>query len=155
MAEKPKPKGVKAEKTGKKTKAEKLPLVAVGKRKKALATARFHKGAGLIRVNKRPLDKAFDRMSMLKVTEVTELAGDAAKGYDVDVTVKGGGYAGQAEACRIAIARGLAELGGESVRKVFLSYDRNLLVYDPRRTEPHKPSRSSKGARRHKQRSKR
>lgn len=136
-------------------KAVKLPFLTTGKRKRAVARARFRKGSGLVRVNKRPLDRALDRMSMLRVSEAIELAGELIKGYDVDVHVRGGGYSGQAEACRVAIAKGLAELGGEKVKGTYLAYDRNLLVYDPRRTEPHKPPRSSKGSRRYKQRSKR
>jgi small subunit ribosomal protein S9 len=44
---------------------------------------------------------------------------------------------------------------GSNMKKIFMEYDRNILVYDPRRTEPHKPPRSSQGPRRYKQRSKR
>ena len=62
---------------------------------------------------------------------------------------------GQANAARQAIAKGLAQIMGDDVKKKFLEYDRNLLVYDSRRTEPHKPPHSSWGARRYKQRSKR
>jgi small subunit ribosomal protein S9 len=44
----------------------------------------------------------------------------------------------------------------EKLRQKFLQYDRNLLVFDPRRNEPHHAGGSSKhGSRRHKQRSKR
>jgi len=69
--------------------------------------------------------------------------------------VKGGGVFGQTEAARQAIAKGLVEIFGSELRQKFLEYDRNLLVFDPRRTEPHKPPRSSQGPRRYKQRSKR
>ena len=62
----------------------------------------------------------------------------------------------QADATRQAIAKGLVEyFDNKNLKDKYLEYDRNLLVYDSRRTEPHKPSRSSQGARRHKQRSKR
>jgi small subunit ribosomal protein S9 len=61
----------------------------------------------------------------------------------------------QAEAAAQGIARAIVSIKGEEAKKTFLDYDRALLVQDPRRSEPHKPSRSKKGARRHKQRSKR
>jgi small subunit ribosomal protein S9 len=69
--------------------------------------------------------------------------------------VKGGGTTGQVDAARQAIARGLVELLGGDLKQRYMAYDRNLLVFDPRRTEPHKPPRSSQGPRRYKQRSKR
>lgn len=62
---------------------------------------------------------------------------------------------GQAEAVAQGIAKGLVDIKGEEMKKKFLKYDRTLLIPDTRRTEPHKPSRSKKGPRRHKQRSKR
>jgi len=58
---------------------------------------------------------------------------------DIDVTVRGGGFMGQAEAARIAIARGLyLWTGDERVRELFIEYDRTMLAGDPRRKEPKK-----------------
>ncbi|MCK4555738.1 MAG: 30S ribosomal protein S9, partial [Candidatus Aenigmarchaeota archaeon] len=76
---------------------------------------------------------------------------------DISVNVSGGGINSQTEAARQAIARGLVEWARnkKELRQKFIKYDRSLLVYDPRRTEPHKFSRSSKGARRKRQLSKR
>jgi small subunit ribosomal protein S9 len=88
------------------------------------------------------------------------LAGDLSKKVDININVKSGGVVGQTEAARQAIARGLVEFSkSEELRNLFMKYDRNLLVYDPRRNEPHHASSgqgaSRRGARRHKQRSKR
>jgi len=91
---------------------------------------------------------------IMKVKEPFLIAGGDFSGYDINVSVRGGGRIGQAEAIKVAIASGMAKINPSLAAK-FLAYDRNLLVADPRRTEPHKPPRSSKGARRHKQRSKR
>jgi small subunit ribosomal protein S9 len=56
----------------------------------------------------------------------------------------------------MAIARGLLNFyKNKELRETFINYDRNLLVFDFRRNEPHKPGASKRGARRHKQRSKR
>ena len=127
----------------------------VGKRKKAIARASFRKGNGVVKINSMPLESMNNELLRLKIKEPLILMGDEWKKFDISVSVKGGGITGQAEACRQAIARGLSGLMGDRAKKVFLSYDRNLLVYDPRRRETRKPPRSSKGARRYKQRSKR
>ena len=147
-------------KTGKKGKPEEKPkerqiLLTIGKRKRAIARARFKPGKGMIRINSLPLEMAENELMRLRLQEPLLIAGDAWKGFDVKVTVKGGGTTGQVDAARQAIARGLVELLGGDLKQRYMAYDRNLLVFDPRRTEPHKPPRSSQGPRRYKQRSKR
>jgi len=126
-----------------------------GKRKKAVARAMFKPGKGSVKINSKPIGNYDSEMLRLRMMEPLILAGEPAKSYDIKVNVKGGGPMGQADAARQAIARGLVELVGEDLKKTYMSYDRNLLVFDPRRTEPHKPPRSSQGPRRYKQRSKR
>lgn len=140
-----------------KSKAKQLPtsVFVTGKRKRAVARASFKQGKGSVKVNSIPLELVRPEMLRLKMMEPLILIGDEYKKFDVKVTVNGGGPTGQADAVRQALARGLSELLGEEARKTFLSYDRNLIVYDPRRTEPHKPPHSSWGPRRYKQRSKR
>ena len=130
-------------------------VFTTGKRKKAVARASFKEGKGIIKVNKKPLSLIQNEIIRLKMEEPLILMGNAWKKYDISVNVKGGGIIGQAEAVRQAIAKGLAQLLGKDARALFMEYDRNLLVYDPRRTEPHKPPHSSWGPRRYKQRSKR
>lgn len=148
-----------AKKTKTKEKSEKKAskgfVFTTGKRKRAIARARFKPGSGLIRINSKPLELITNEIVRLKIQEPLILTGDAWKKYNVKINVRGGGLLGQAEAVRQAIAKGLVELLGSETKKMFLSYDRNLLVYDPRRTEPHKPPRSSQGPRRAKQKSKR
>ncbi len=134
---------------------EKKIVFTTGKRKRAVARATFRPGSGRVKINSIPLEIVKPDMVRLLINEPLVLAGDGWKGYDIKVNVIGGGIMGQAEAARQAIARGLVEILGENVKKKFIEYDRNLIVYDPRRTEPHKPPRSSQGSRRYKQRSKR
>jgi small subunit ribosomal protein S9 len=148
-------KAEKAKKAVKTEQKERKIVMTVGKRKRAVARASFRKGSGMIRVNSKPLEQIRPEMIMLKIQEPLKIAGDAWKGFDARINVSGGGPMGQAEAVRQALARGLVELLGGDLRQKYLDYDRNLLVYDPRRTEPHKPPHSSWGARRYKQRSKR
>ncbi len=130
-------------------------LFATGKRKRAVARAALKQGKGTIRINGIPLSIISDDLVRLRIQEPLLIAGDAAKGFDITVTVNGGGPNGQAEASRMAIARCLADQLGDDLRKQFMAYDRNMIIYDPRRTETHKPPHSSWGSRRAKQRSKR
>ncbi len=139
----------------KEEKGKKGVIFTVGKRKRAVARCTARPGKGLVLINSKPLNNIKSEVLRLRLSEPLAIAGDAWKSHDFIVNVKGGGVSGQAEAARQAIARGLVEIFGPSLREKFMDYDRNLLVYDPRRTEPHKPPRSSQGPRRYKQRSKR
>lgn len=129
-------------------------LTICGKRKMSIARASIKKGAGVIRVNKVNLTAYTPELAKGKIMEPILIAGDLAKGVNIDVIVNGGGTMSQAEAIRNAIAKALvAYTGNKELKKTFLSYDRHLLVADIRRTEPQKPCRSA--ARRSKQTSKR
>ena len=126
----------------------------VGKRKRAIARATAKLGKGNVFINKKSLDLLQPEIARLMIKEPLILGEDVAKNLDIEVNVRGGGIFGQASASRQAIAKVLVEKD-KSLKDKFLNYDRSLLIADVRRTEPHKPSRSRKGARRHKQRSKR
>ena len=130
-------------------------VLTTGKRKRAVARARIKAGNGSVKINMVPIELVKPAMIRLRMQEPLILLGDEYKKFDIKVSTRGGGPVGQADAARQAIAKALVEMLGEEAKKTFLSYDRNLIVYDPRRTEPHKPPHSSWGARRYKQRSKR
>ncbi len=122
-----------------------------GKRKTAKARATVKEGEGTIRVNSRPLDVLQDSTRRM-IEEPLRIAGEEVYGdLQIQVDMEGGGKNGQAEAARMAVARGLVEhTEDDDLEAEFRDYDRNMLVEDPRRTETRKPSQSSKGAR-HKQ----
>jgi len=123
-----------------------------GKRKTAVARATAVPGKGRIRINNIPLEIYVPPIAREKITEPLIVAGDFWKNLDIDVEVKGGGFMGQAEAARIAIARALAGWPrGSEVKKALMAYDRTMLVEDPRRKEPKKFG--GPGARRKKQKS--
>ncbi len=111
-----------------------------GKRKRSIARATLKKGSGKVKVNNKPIDVIEPRMARLKIEEALILAGDTAKKVDINVNVEGGGFMSQADAVRVAICRALSEFSS-SLKKVFLDYDRNLLVADTRRKEMSKPNR--------------
>ncbi len=123
----------------KKSVAAKKIVIASGKRKTAIARAVIRPGKGRVRINKIPLPLIQPEVVRLKLSEPLILAGEIAKQVDVDVDVRGGGFMGQAEAARTAIARGLVEYSGNpQIRTVMVEYDEKMLVSDPRRKEPKK-----------------
>jgi small subunit ribosomal protein S9 len=80
------------------------------------------------------------------------MAQDYRKKVSINVSVKGGGVMGKAEAARTAIAKGLVEYANdEKLKEKIANYDRTLLVSDTRRKEPKKPL--GKGARKKRQKS--
>jgi small subunit ribosomal protein S9 len=131
-------------------------ISVIGKRKKAIARALIKEGSGLVRINKKLIENIKPEAVRLMLCEPLRIAGDLSKKVDIKVDVRGGGQIGQAEAARQAIARALVEFAKDDDLAARLNeYDLHMLVTDARMTEPHKPSRSSAGPRRHKQRSKR
>lgn len=120
-----------------------------GKRKRAIARAILRPGHGVMKMNGQLLDKFLDTLTALRVREPLLLAEDIAQGVDINVTVRGGGIQGQADAARLAIARALVQ-HDKKLEKVFTSYDRLLLVADVRRKETRKPNDSKARAKRQK-----
>lgn len=126
--------------------------VASGKRKTAIARATISVGKGRVRINSKPLEFHEPAMAQSKIMEPIQIAGDLTQKLDINVTVKGGGVMGQADASRTAIAKALIEFTEDSeLKKKFLIYDRALLVSDPRRKLPKKPL--GRGARQKRQKS--
>ncbi len=131
-------------------------IQSFGKRKDSVARATMRPGNGNITVNSMSLGVWGSDVSRLRVQEPLMLVPELAKESDFRVVVRGGGFSGQAEAVRQAIARCLVQAGNKEIKQRFVDYDRNLLVIDPRRNETHHAgSASRRGSRRHEQRSKR
>ena len=147
-----KQKGKKEEQAEQKKKAK--IVHTTGQRKDAVARATAVHGTGKVMVNAKPLELVEPEIARLRLMEPIAIAGDVARTLNIDVSVSGGGVMGQADAARQAIALALTGFD-RKLKSQFLEYDRTLMVADARRNEPHKPSRSSAGGRRHKQRSKR
>lgn len=112
-----------------------------GKRKEAVARATTRPGQGRIRINSRPVELLEPRVARDKILEPARVAGpELFEEVDIDVNVRGGGFMGQADAARTAVARGLVDFYDDpALRELFLEYDRSLLVNDPRRSEPKQP----------------
>ena len=126
-------------------------VVASGKRKSAVARAYVSKGKGVVKINKLNLLTYPEYLRQI-MAEPLQLAEKYSKKVDIRVRVEGGGPVSQAEAARTAIAKALAEFtGDEELKKIFMEYDRTLLVSDTRRKEPKK--QLGRGARKRKQKS--
>jgi small subunit ribosomal protein S9 len=119
-------------------------IQTVGKRKRAVANATMKPGKGFLKVNNMTIADYSNELFLGKVQEVLILAGDEITSkFDIDVTVNGGGFSGQADAVRLAIGKALVE-ANPKLKEVFLKYNRNFLVADSRRKEERKPNCAGK-----------
>lgn len=117
-------------------------VIASGKRKSAIARVTIKPGKGVVKINHKVLDFYEPRLSRLKIREPLIIAGDLINKVDISINVFGGGVSSQADASRLAIAKGLVEYAkSDKLKEQFLNYDRNLLVADVRRKESSKPNR--------------
>jgi len=116
-------------------------VIAVGKKKTAIAKAVIRPGIGRVRVNGIPIEVWPIEMARMRMMEPLLLAGKSlVSKVDVEVTVRGGGFMGQATAVRMAIARGLVEyFQNTELLRLYMTYDPSMIKGDPRRTEPKKP----------------
>ncbi len=115
-------------------------LIVSGKRKTAIARATVRQGKGRIRINNIPLEIYQPEVARDKIREpLLEAGEDIWKQVDINVKVQGGGFMGQAEATRTALANALVKWTKSSHLKTqYLRYDRTMVAGDPRRKEPKK-----------------
>jgi small subunit ribosomal protein S9 len=115
-------------------------LLTSGKRKTAIARATVRAGKGRIRVNNVPVEVFEPKIARDKMLEPLRLVGDNVwKQLDIDIKVSGGGFMGQADAVRTAVARALMRWTKSShLQTLFTECDRTLIAGDPRRREPKK-----------------
>jgi len=109
---------------------------AVGRRKAAIARVYVSEGTGAITINKRTLEEYFPSPILQFIVKQPLSTLEAAEKYDIKVNLIGGGYKGQAEALRLAIARALVKINPEdksTLRK------QGFMTRDPRAVERKKP----------------
>ena len=111
---------------------------AIGRRKAAVARVYLTEGTGNITIDKRPLDVYFPSSILQYVVKQPLLTLDAAEKYDIVAHHDGGGYKGQAEALRLAIARALVKVDPED--KAALRKE-GFMTRDAREVERKKPGR--------------
>ena len=81
---------------------------ATGKRKNSIARVWLKLGSGSISVNGKSLDKYFARPVLQMIVNQPLNIVDGEGGYEIMVTVKGGGLSGQAGAIRHGISKALS-----------------------------------------------
>ncbi len=115
-------------------------MVLSGKRKTAIARATVRVGKGRVRINNVPLEIYETKLARDKILEPLLLTDEKVLSQlDINVKVSGGGFMGQAEAARMAIAKGLLKWTKSTrLRTALRDYDRTMIAGDPRRSEPKK-----------------
>ena len=118
-----------------------------GKKKTAIANAVVQQGKGSITINRIPIQNYEPKTLRIKVFEPILLLGvEQFSNLKIKVRVTGGGPVAQLYAARMAISKGIVawkqkyvdEDEKATVRKTLVSFDKGLLVADPRRMEPKK-----------------
>ena len=123
---------------------------AIGRRKAAVARVFVSEGSGKIVINKRELENYFPSSLLQFIVKQPLNKLNVSEKYDIKINLKGGGYTGQSEAARLAIARALVKINPED--KSALRAE-GFMTRDPRVVERKKPGRP--GARKRFQFSKR
>ena len=109
---------------------------AIGRRKAAVARVYLTEGSGNIVIDKRPLDVYLPSSILQYVVKQPLNTLEVADKYDIVAHLDGGGYKGQAEALRLAIARALVKINPED--KPALRAE-GFMTRDPRAVERKKP----------------
>jgi len=109
---------------------------ALGRRKAAVARVYVSEGTGKITINKRDLETYFPSSILQYVVKQPLNKLDVAEKYDIKINLGGGGYKGQSEAARLAIARALVKINADD--KAALRSE-GFMTRDPREVERKKP----------------
>lgn len=91
--------------------------IGTGRRKESVARVFIRRGTGKIVINGRSLDDYFDRATSRMLVTQPLVTVDMAGGFDVLITVKGGGSTGQAGAIRHGLSRALMAYDEEGTKK--------------------------------------
>ena len=111
---------------------------ALGRRKSAVARVFVSEGSGKITINKKEFTEYFPSTIMQYVVKQPLNKLGVADKYDIKVNLEGGGFTGQSQALRLAIARALVKINAED--KAALRAE-GFMTRDPRAVERKKPGR--------------
>ena len=104
----------------------------IGRRKTSIARIFVSEGKGSITVNQKDYTTYFPTPTLQYKIQQPFLLTNTEGNYDLNVTVKGGGSNGQAEAVRLAISRALCKINEEHRTEL---KPEGLLTRDPRMVE--------------------
>ena len=109
---------------------------AIGRRKAAVARVFVNEGTGVITINNKDLAAYFPSSILQYIVNQPLTKLGVTEKYDIKVNIDGGGFKGQAEALRLAIARALVKINPED--KPALKAE-GFMTRDPRAVERKKP----------------
>ena len=111
---------------------------ALGRRKSAVARVYVSEGTGKITINKRDLAEYFPSTILQYVVKQPLSTLGVEEKYDIKVTVYGGGFTGQSQALRLAIARALVKINADDKKALRAE---GFMTRDSRVVERKKPGR--------------
>ena len=109
---------------------------ALGRRKSAVARVYVKEGTGKITINKRDLTQYFPSSILQYVVKQPLLKLDVVEKYDINVNLYGGGFTGQSQALRLAIARALVKVNADDKKALRQA---GFITRDAREVERKKP----------------
>ncbi len=111
---------------------------AIGRRKSAVARVYVTEGTGKITINKKDLTEYFPSAILQYVVKQPLHLLDVDGKYDIKVNLDGGGFTGQSQALRLAIARALVKINAEDKKSL---KSQGFMTRDSREVERKKPGR--------------
>lgn len=111
---------------------------ALGRRKRAIARIFVSEGTGKITINKRDLTEYFPSTILQYVVKQPLNKLEVAEKYDIKVNLNGGGFTGQSQALRLAIARALVKINADDKKALRAE---GFMTRDSRSVESKKPGR--------------
>ena len=109
---------------------------ALGRRKSAVARIFVTEGTGKITINKKDLQVYFPSSILQYVVKQPLAALNVVEKYDIKVNLDGGGFTGQSQALRLAIARALVKINADDKKALRVE---GFLTRDAREVERKKP----------------
>ena len=111
---------------------------ALGRRKSAVARVYVSEGTGKITINKRDLAEYLPSTILQYVVKQPLSTLGVEEKYDIKVNVYGGGFTGQSQALRLAIARALVKINADDKKALRAE---GFMTRDSRVVERKKPGR--------------
>ena len=111
---------------------------ALGRRKSAVARVYITEGSGKITINKRDIEDYFPSPLLRYVVKQPLEALYVLEKYDIKLNIFGGGFTGQSQAARLAIARALVLINAKDTK---LLRSKGFMTRDSREVERKKPGR--------------
>ena len=107
---------------------------AIGRRKSAVARVYLSEGTGKITINKKDIETYFPSAILRYVVKQPLQLLEAEGKYDIKANLDGGGFTGQSQALRLAIARALVKIDANDKKAL-----KDFMTRDSRAVERKKP----------------